>query len=70
MKKPISKVKYGLENFLCGSCSTGIVQVLTVSSRGTFTQKVNGCLDCKTEYGLLQAARLEKCPVNKPTFYA
>ena len=54
------KAKFCLTNYHCGNCETGVVQIHQQAKRGgTITTTVSGCLDCKKEYGILQASKLE-----------
>lgn len=61
----IHAAKYALDNFRCGECGTGIVQVFRQWKRGgTITTTVSGCLDCGNEYGIMQASKLDVFPKN------
>lgn len=59
------KAKYYLQNYECGKCDTGVVQVHQKWSMGCIiTTTVHGCLDCGHEYGLKQACELNKYTRN------
>ena len=53
-------VKHALENYHCGMCETGVVQIYSYIRSSVVTSKISGCLDCGAEYGIRQATRLEK----------
>lgn len=62
------KAKWHLENYQCDNCDHGLVQVKQEWKRGgTVTSTVSGCLDCKKEFGLIQAAKLK--PYEGDIFY-
>lgn len=64
------RAKYCLTNYHCGRCETGIVQVFQQAKRGGIvTSTVSGCLDCKHEYGLLQASKLEICKPDTEIYW-
>lgn len=55
------KAKYWLQNYQCGNCETGVVQLHQVWKRGgDITTTVSGCLDCGHSYGIKQGCELEK----------
>jgi hypothetical protein len=55
------KAKYWLQNYQCGNCESGVVQIHQSWKRGgTVTTIVSGCLDCGHDYGIRQAQELEK----------
>lgn len=52
--------KWLLNNFECGNCETGVVQIKrTWTKGGSVTTLVSGCLDCGHEYGIGQASGLQ-----------
>jgi hypothetical protein len=52
------KIKWQLFEFECDNCETGIVQVMDLHNRRGKTRTVSGCLDCKKDFGILQASKL------------
>lgn len=54
------KVRYNLQNFQCGNCETGVVQLYQKKTRNDVTTYLSGCLDCGHEYGIRQAMDLKK----------
>lgn len=54
------KAIYYLQNFHCGLCETGVVQLHMKQNRNKeITTTVSGCLDCGHSYGIKQAEKLK-----------
>lgn len=54
------KVKYALENYECGMCETGVIQIhSSINKKSEVTSTISGCLDCGAEYGIRQATDLK-----------
>lgn len=70
-KQRINAVRYAVNNFHCGECNTGVVQIFSKSNlRGEVTTTVSGCLDCGKEYGLRSASYLNPLPHDYDTRWA
>lgn len=55
------KAKYSLQNYHCGNCETGVVQIhQSMNRKKEVTIIVSGCLDCGYDYGIRQTAQLNK----------
>lgn len=68
-QKLVHAAKWALDNFQCGKCSTGVVQIRRTWTRGgTVTTLISGCLDCGHEYGIGQASQLKPYKRNDITW--
>lgn len=55
------KAIYYLQNYHCGKCETGVVQLHMKQNRNKeVTTTISGCLDCGHSYGIKQASELKK----------